>query len=141
MMSIDQGKPDYLFFLTYLLHLIQLAIMYVSLHWKLCLVCQVKYLNDFDSLLLFYLTLNLSQRYGVKYHLYIGETQLYISLVSDNELGFSLKNVEHCIADIRVWTTQHPLTLNGNNANSTCIASLHRVKDTIITDRCIFDYP
>ena len=50
----------------------------------------------------------IAHRYGVKYHLHPDNTQLYISLDPDNELNFfsSLKNLEHCIADIRLWMTQ-----------------------------------
>jgi len=51
--------------------------------------------------------------------LYANDTQLYISLDPDNELKFSssLKILEHCIADIRLWMTQNLLKLNNNKTN------------------------
>jgi len=47
--------------------------------------------------------------YNDKYHLYADATQLYIPLDPDSELNFSssMKNLEHCIADIRLWMTQN----------------------------------
>ena len=52
---------------------------------------------------------------------------LFISLDPDNELNFSssLKNLEHCIGDIRLWMTQNLLRLNDNKTN---LASPHYVK-------------
>ena len=72
----------------------------------------------------------IAQRYGVKYHLYTDETQLYISLDPDNELNFSssLNNLKHCIADIRLWMTQNLLRLNDNITNIKYLASPHCVK-------------
>jgi len=53
----------------------------------------------------------IAQRYRVKYHFYADDTQLYILLDPDNDLNFSssLKNLEHYIADIRLWMTQNLL--------------------------------
>ena len=70
------------------------------------------------------------QRYGGKYQLHGDDTQLYISLDPDNELNFSssLKNLEHCIADIRLWMTQNRLRLNDNKTNIVYLASQHSIK-------------
>ena len=71
-----------------------------------------------------------AQRYGVKYHLYADDTHLYISLDPDNELNFSssLKNLEDCIADIRLWMTQNLLNLSDNKTHIIYLASPHCVK-------------
>jgi len=47
----------------------------------------------------------------------------------DNELNFSsLKNLEHCIVDIRLWMTQNLLKLNDIKTNILYLASPHCVK-------------
>ena len=38
-----------------------------------------------------------------------------------------MKNVEQCIADIRIWMTQHLLRLNDNKTNNVYLASPHCV--------------
>ena len=65
----------------------------------------------------------IAQRYWVKYHLYTGDTQLYISL--DPE---SLNNLENCIPDIRLWMTQNLLKLNDNKTNIIYLTSPHCIK-------------
>jgi len=61
----------------------------------------------------------IAQQYGVKYHLYADNTQLYITLNHGNKLTFSssLKNLEHCIPDIQLWMAQNLLKLNDNKSN------------------------
>jgi len=56
----------------------------------------------------------IARRYGVGYHFYADDIQLYMSLDLGNESNFSssLENLEHCIADIRLWLTQNLLKLN-----------------------------
>jgi len=73
---------------------------------------------------------NIAQRYVVKYHLYTDDAQVYILLDSNNKLNFSFffKNLEHCIADIRLWMTQHLLRLNDTKTNIIYFASPHCVK-------------
>jgi len=68
-------------------------------------------------------------RYGGKYHL-CDDTQLYLSLDPDNALNFSfsLRNLEHCIADIRLWMTQILLRLNDNKTNIIYLVSPYGVK-------------
>ena len=51
-------------------------------------------------------------------------------MVPDNKLNVSssLKNLEHCIADIQLWTPQNLLILNNNKTNIIYLALPHRVK-------------
>ena len=72
----------------------------------------------------------IAQQYVVKYHLYADDKQMYITLDPDNELTFScsLKNLEHCIADIRLWMTQNLLRLNDYKTNIIYFVSPHCVK-------------
>jgi len=111
MMSIDQDKPV-------ILVLLDLSAAFDTVDHNLVFTMYTRPLGI------------IAQQYGVKYHLYADDTQLYTSLDPDNELNFSssLKNLEHCIADIRLWVTQNLLRLNDNKTNIIYLASSHCVK-------------
>jgi len=72
----------------------------------------------------------IAQWCGIIYHLYADDIQLYTTLDPDNELNFSssLKNLEHCIADIWLLMTQNLLRLNDNKTNIIYLASSHCVR-------------
>jgi len=110
-MSIDQGKPV-------ILVLLDLSAAFDTVAHNV-LFSRLKDMLGLSDKVLEWFRSYLVQRYGAKYHLCADDTQLYIALEPDNELNFSfsLKNVEHCIADIRLWMTQNLLKLNDSKAN------------------------
>ena len=75
----------------------------------------------------------IAQKYGVGYHFYADDTQLYVSLDLDNKPKFfsSLENLEHCIADIRQWMNQNLLKLNDNKTDIIYTASPYCIKSVI----------
>jgi len=52
---------------------------------------------------------------------------MFLRLQMKNEF-IPIQNLEHCIADIRLWMTQNFLRLNDNKTNILYLASPHRVK-------------
>ena len=86
----------------------------------------------------------IARKYGVHFHLYADDTQLYVSLDlhdGDNSRS-SLTNLEHCISDIRSWMTCNMLKLNDTKTDLVYIASPHYLKNVStpgikIGDTCI----
>ena len=60
-----------------------------------------------------------ARRFGVGCHFYADDTQLYVSryVGSESKVPSSLKNLEHCIAVIRLWMTQSLLKLNAGKSD------------------------
>ena len=64
----------------------------------------------------------IARQFGVGYHCYAADTQLYMSLDVGNEskVPSSLENLEYYIADIRLWMTQN---LNDGKTSIICMSS------------------
>ena len=106
-MSIDQGKPV-------ILVLLDLSATFDTVDHNV-LFSRLKEMFGLSGRVLEWFRI-LSGTSTSLYHLHADDTQLSISLDPDNQLNFSspLKNLKHCIADIRLWATQNLLILNDN---------------------------
>ena len=51
------------------------------------------------------------KKHNIGYHIYAGDTQLYISFNSKEHFT-SLTKLNNCISDIRVWTIKNKLKIN-----------------------------
>lgn len=72
----------------------------------------------------------IARKYGVKFHLYADDTQLYASLdLNDRDSSkSSLNNLEQCIDELRSWMTHNRLKLNDDKSDVIYIASPHYLK-------------
>lgn len=70
------------------------------------------------------------RRYGLLYHFYADDTQLYVSFKPQNELAKSnaLTLVEHCLTDIEKWMNENMLKLNSDKTEVMLFTSKHNAK-------------
>ncbi len=71
----------------------------------------------------------IARKYGVKYHLYADETQLYATFDVKDEatLTSSLQALEYCIVEIRSWMAKNMLKLNDDKSDILYVTTLSEV--------------
>ena len=85
-------------------------VLYLTCSWRLVFTMYTRLLEI------------LQQQNRDNYQLYADDTHLCISLDPENELHLSyfFKNLERCIADIRMWMTPNLLRFNNNKTTVIC---------------------
>ncbi len=69
------------------------------------------------------------KKHNISYHSYANDTQLYISLSSDNLS--SINKLINCIQDINLWMTRNFLQLNEENWNTHCWSQESKIENLL----------
>ena len=78
------------------------------------------------------------RHYGINFHIYADDTQLYITFNFEN-LNPSLIKLQSCISDIRTWMITNKLKINDTKTEFLIIASPHLCKKLKYPDLLIGD--
>jgi hypothetical protein len=73
---------------------------------------------------------DLIQRYGLHYHFYADDTQLYVSFKPNNDIekNEALELIEKCLTDIESWMHKNMLKLNADKTEVMLFLSKHNAK-------------
>ena len=54
---------------------------------------------------------NIASQYGVSYHQYADDTQVYVA-VSKSSISTTIDNLQNCMTAVHLWLTQNGLVIN-----------------------------
>ncbi len=79
-------------------------------------------------------------RHSLTYHIYADDSELYLVLKpSDEALNNGIKNIEHCLSDVRHWMHQNKLKLNDGKTEFTAFGSKQQLAKVTIPSISIGD--
>ena len=64
---------------------------------------------------------DIAARYGLRYHCYADDTQLYVSFNSKSSPDVIIRNLEACISSVKCWMQTNMLKLNDEKNGVYCV--------------------
>jgi len=68
---------------------------------------------------------NIANQYGVSYHQYADDTQVYVA-VSKSSISTTTDNLQNCMSTVHLWLTQNGLVINPDKSEAVLFSTIQR---------------